>query len=97
MSKDLGAGMKHEPSDKEWEKLKAELLYEIKSDIQREAKVAKRPWRGYRLLRVVWRNSSRRFDSSLFIRRGLMCLGFVIFQLPCLGSLFFFLMSVLSE
>ena len=26
-----------------------------------------------------------------------MCLGFVIFQLPCLGSLFFFLMSVLSE
>ena len=94
---DLGAGMKHEPSEKEWAKLKAELLNEIKSDIRREAKVARRPLRIFRLTRVVWRNVSRRFDSSLFMRWGLLCLGFVVFQLPFLGSLYMFLFSILTE
>lgn len=80
--------MNHDPSGEEWAKLKAELLDEITSDIRREAKVARRPWRSCRLLRVAWRNGSRRFDSSLFMRWGLRCLGFVVFWLPFLVSVF---------
>ena len=83
VSIDLGAGMKHEPSDKEWAKLKAELLNEIKSDIRREAKVARRPLRIFRLTRVVWRDVSRRFDSSLFMRWGA-----AVFRICCIPAAF---------